>query len=452
MKRHQAQQVALSQTGDQIMLIDYPQISRHERINQILCLVLLFSSALFPLRILPGNNRIDILLIPMAAFWLIFNNLDNWQNVVKTNRKVLLMLTVFYGWIWIVAGFSPYFKTAIKYNIMYSIYVLIFIAFLLITFNQNPNKATNSNSLYHRAIFNFLCILGFFGVLEYFFPDIWVFQILGSYKYLEYYPQVSSLTQNPNHFAVLMPIGVGLGIILKKQNLINKHHFYLGMFFLFMSIALAASRNACIVFLLLMILGCVYKIFSIKEAIIYSAILLLTLLFFPIPTYRLGIRDSEIFPLIQFLTDHYIDPAALISDPKSTALSRFVLWKAAIAYTSEHPLTGVGIGVFAEHIGPEVMGRVGLHAHNIFLNVMTETGIPGLLIFLGLLGSIFRQTNLKNGRVTIFIILLLVSQLPDFFVADFTFMIVAVYFFAIACNSNAEQGDRNRSISIWQES
>jgi hypothetical protein len=36
----------------------------------------------------------------------------------------------------------------------------------------------------------------------------------------------------------------------------------------------------------------------------------------------------------------------------------------------------------------------------------------------------------------IFVILLLVSQLPDFFIADFTFMMVALYFLAIACNGN----------------
>lgn len=421
---------------------DLNQISRQHptRINQILCWVLLFSSTLFPLRILPGNNRIDILLIPIAAFLLIFKNLDNWQNVLKNNQLILSVLMVFYGWIWICALFSPYLKTAAKYNIMYSINLLVFMAFLLITSKQNEIK---TQQIYHRVIFDFLSILGFFGMLEYFFPDIWIFEILGSYKYLNYYPQVSSLMQNPNQFGSLMVIGVGLGIILNKQNSIGYYEFYLGMFFMFMSIALAASRNGWIIFVLLIILGVVYKLLTIKEAIIYSGIFVLTLLFFPIPTYRLGLRESEIFPLINNFVPDPSAPASLIPDPKSTAMSRFVLWKTAIAQTLEHPFTGIGIGVFAEHIGPQVMGRVGLHAHNIFLSISAETGFPGLLIFLGLLGSIFRQTNLKNGRVTIFVILLLVSQLPDFFIADYTFMIVAIYFLAIACNSNLEHSDRN---------
>ncbi|KOR34668.1 hypothetical protein AM228_22890 [Planktothricoides sp. SR001] len=406
-----------------------------EKINQILCIVLLFSSTLFPLRILPGNTRIDSLLIPIAACLLIFQNLTHWQTVWKTNRKILLTLTLFYGWIWVCAAFSPYVKTAIKYNIMYSIDILIFLAFLLMTVAHN---LTNIYHKYHRIIFNFLALLGFIGLVEYFFPENWFFEVFGAYNYLGHYPQVSSLMQNPNQFGTVMAIGLGLGMILKKARVIQDYEFYPGMFCLFMSLALAASRNAWIVFVLLMVLGLIYRLLTLKEAIIYSAIFIFTLLFFPIPTYRLGLRDSEIFPLIDWLTQTQAEPRGSIPDPQSTAMSRFLLWKTAIAQIIQHPITGIGIGVFAEHISPQVMGRVGLHAHNIFLNIGAETGIPGLLIFLGLLGQIMLQATLKNGPVIIFVILLLVSQLPDFFIADFTFMIVALYFLAIACQQGSE--------------
>lgn len=420
--------------------MNFAPASPKERINQIICIILLFSSTLFPLRILPGNTRIDSLLIPIAACLLIFQNLTHWQTVWKTNRKILLTLTLFYGWIWVCAAFSPYVKTAIKYNIMYSIDILIFLAFLLMTVDPN---LTNIYHKYHRIIFNFLALLGFFGIVEYFFPENWFFEVFGAYNYLGHYPQVSSLMQNPNQFGTVMAIGLGLGIILKKARVIQDYEFYPGMFCLFMSLALAASRNAWIVFVLLMVLGLIYRLLTLKEAIIYSAIFIFTLLFFPIPTYRLGLRDSEIFPLIDWLTQTQADPSSLIPDPQSTAMSRFVLWKTAIAQIIQHPITGIGIGVFAEHIGPQVMGRVGLHAHNIFLNIGAETGIPGLLMFLGLLGQIMLQATLKNGPVIIFVILLLVSQLPDFFIADFTFMIVALYFLAIACQQGSRGAGEN---------
>jgi O-antigen ligase len=411
--------------------------SPKEKINQIFCIVLLFSSTLFPVRILPGNTRIDSLLIPIAACLLIFQNLNNWQTIWKTHRKILLTLAVFYGWIWVCAVFSPYLKTAIKYNIMYSINILIFLAFLLITFDNNPIDIYHK---YHRIIFNFLALLGFIGIVEYFFPDNWFFDIFGAYDYLGHYPQVSSLMQNPNQFGTVMAIGLGLGMILKKERVIQNYEFYPGMFCLFMSLALAASRNGWIVFVLLIVLGLIYRILTLKEAIIYSAIFIFTLLFFPIPTYRLGLKGSEIFPLIDWLTQTQAEPGALIPDPQSTAMSRFLLWKTAIAQMVQHPITGIGIGVFAEHIGPQVMGRVGLHAHNLFLNIGAETGIPGLLIFLSLLGQIVLQATWKNGSVMIFVILLLVSQLPDFFIADFTFMMVALYFLAIACQQRGREG------------
>jgi O-antigen ligase len=409
--------------------------SPKEKINQILCIVLLFSSTLFPLRILPGNTRIDSLLIPITACLLIFHNLTHWQTAWKNQRKICLTLAVFYAWLWVCAVFSPYLKTAIKYNIMYSIDILIFLEFLLITVNSS---LSNIYRAYHRIIFNFLAILGFFGIIEYFFPHNWFFAIFGAYDYLGHYPQVSSLMQNPNQFGTVMAIGLGLGMILKKERVIQNYEFYPGMFCLFMSLALAASRNAWIVFVLLIVLGLIYRILTLKEAIAYTGIFIFTLLFFPIPTYRLGLRGSEIFPLINWLTQTQAEPGGLIPDPQSTAMSRLVLWKTAIAQMVQHPITGIGIGVFAEHIGPQVMGRVGLHAHNLFLNIGAETGIPGLLIFLSLLGQIILKATLKNGQVMIFVILLLVSQLPDFFIADFTFMMVALYFLVIACQQKAE--------------
>jgi O-antigen ligase len=323
---------------------------------------------------------------------------------------------------------------------MYSIDILIFLAFLLITCDANLNNIYHK---YHRIIFNFLAVLGFIGVVEYFFPDNWFFALLGAYDYLGHYPQVSSLMQNPNQFGTVMAIGLGLGMILKKERVIQNYEFYPGMFCLFMSLALAASRNGWIVFVLLIVLGLIYRILTLKEAIIYSAIFIFTLLFFPIPTYRLGLKGSEIFPLIDWLTQTQAEPGAVIPDPQSTAMSRFLLWKTAIAQIIQHPITGIGIGVFAEHIGPQVMGRVGLHAHNLFLNIGAETGIPGLLIFLTLLGQIVLKATLKNGPVMIFVILLLVSQLPDFFIADFTFMMVALYFLAIACQQRS-RGDEGQ--------
>jgi hypothetical protein len=398
-------------------------------INRILCILLLCSSILSPLRILPGNNRIDILLMPITGFGVILLNFKYFYNRLAKNRQVLLMLSIFYGWIWICAGLTPYWKTAIKYNILYSIYILIFLSFLLITW-----ESEKIYQIYHRVIFNFLSVLGGIGIIEFFFPDFWLFNYLGAHNYLNYYPRVSSLMQNPNQFGAVMTLGVIIGIILHKKKVLNSYEFYLGMLLIFAAGALAASRNGWVLFILFIILGVGYKVLTVKEAVIYSLVWLFSLLFFPIPTYRLGMTDSPIFPLMQFFTEIQLE----IPDPTSTAVSRLFIWKMAIAQTIQHPLTGIGIGVYAEHIGVQAFGRVGTHAHNLFLSLSAETGIPGLLIFLGLLGSMIRQADMKNGFVAIFVILLLVSQLPDFFIADPTFMIVAVYFFAIACNSGPD--------------
>lgn len=412
------------------MPVNIDKIAPKPFLTRIGFILLLCSSILSPLRILPGNNRIDIILMPIAAVWLILLNLKYFSNSLAKNRQVLFMLSIFYGWIWICAGFTQYWRTAIKYNILYSIYILIFLSFLLITV-----ESQKIYQIYHRVIFNFLSVLGGFGMIEFFFPDFWLFDYLGAHNYLNYYPRVSSLMQNPNQFGALMTLGVIIGIILHKKNVLNPYEFYLGMLLIFAAGALAASRNGWLLFILFIILGVAAQVLSVKDAVIYSIVWLFSLLFFPVPAYRLGLTESQIFPLMQFFTDVQLE----VPDPTSTAVSRLFIWKMAIDQTIQHPLTGIGIGVYAEHIGVQAFGRVGTHAHNLFLSLSAETGIPGLLIFLGLLGSMIRQADMKNGFVAIFVILLLVSQMPDFFIADPTFMIVAVYFLAHACNSSPDR-------------
>ena len=407
------------------------------RLNQMLCLVMLFSATPLSFRTIPEGHRLDLFSMPIWACLLIALNFKGLKRAFVENRLLLLNLGIFYGWIWICAGLSPYFKTAFINNVIYLTYILIFIALLSII--SNPSK-TGINV--HRLIFYSIVFLGFLGTLEFFFPDFWLFNGLGASN--RHYPQVMSLMTNPNPFGTLMAIGVGLATVLKKQNLIHRGEFYLGMSFLLMAIAFSSSRNGWMVFALFLLFGLFYKILSLKEAVIYSLALLSIVLFFPNPTYRFGLGESEIFPLLDTL-DNILKPYGISipeagfrsltsSDPTSTALSRFVLWKAAIAQIIKHPVTGIGVGAFAEHIGPEVMGRTGLHAHNLFLNLAAETGLPGLLIFLIFLGQIIQKAMTQHRIALTFISLILISQMPDLFVRDGTFMMVSAYCFAMVCH------------------
>lgn len=84
--------------------------------------------------------------------------------------------------------------------------------------------------------------------------------------------------------------------------------------------------------------------------------------------------------------------AAASTTPGGTILLRLTLWKAAIKVFSDHPLTGIGPGVFRyvdQYYGSLWFGSTypfvrGLSAHNLFLHYLAESGIIGVLAMLSL--------------------------------------------------------------------
>lgn len=78
------------------------------------------------------------------------------------------------------------------------------------------------------------------------------------------------------------------------------------------------------------------------------------------------------------------------SDYNFTAESgRLTMWKHGLSLMEQNPVLGVGIGQFASGVGM-VLGGHYLTAHNSFIQIGTELGLPGLAVFLGLLFSVYR--------------------------------------------------------------
>ena len=94
------------------------------------------------------------------------------------------------------------------------------------------------------------------------------------------------------------------------------------------------------------------------------------------------------------------------ADPEGSAEQRYTIWKVARAISADHPIFGVGIGTY-----PQVHERYAVRleewrpargkwaAHNTFLNVLAETGVPGLLLFIAILVSILRTLRRTGARL-----------------------------------------------------
>jgi O-antigen ligase len=95
-------------------------------------------------------------------------------------------------------------------------------------------------------------------------------------------------------------------------------------------------------------------------------------------------------PISRLLHPGYADNLA--SNARST------VWKCGLQMVQEHPLFGIGIGNFKLQVEsyqmiPGMDARIRTLAHNTYIEIAAEMGIPALLIFLGILASSFVEAE-----------------------------------------------------------
>ena len=148
-----------------------------------------------------------------------------------------------------------------------------------------------------------------------------------------------------------------------------------GMLFLVSAaVALAASRGG----LLGLIAGIAYLVWQSRNRVRNSAIL-----FVLIALPMLVVPRS---PLKRLLHPDYADTLGTETREKA--------WHAGLMMIEAKPLTGIGLGEFKPLLG-EYSGDPNFHqiAHNSYLEIAAEQGIPALLLFLWLLWETFRALS-----------------------------------------------------------
>jgi putative inorganic carbon (hco3(-)) transporter len=80
-----------------------------------------------------------------------------------------------------------------------------------------------------------------------------------------------------------------------------------------------------------------------------------------------------------------------------SARQRFEILKTGLHIATSHPVLGVGIGCYREanaRYAPQLGER---DAHNTYVNVAAEMGFPGLLLWLGLVGSVLVRVRRRRA-------------------------------------------------------
>jgi O-antigen ligase len=87
-------------------------------------------------------------------------------------------------------------------------------------------------------------------------------------------------------------------------------------------------------------------------------------------------------------------------DREGSAKGRYQIWRVAAMMINDHPIVGVGLGAYsyahqryAQDAGVDRDIRGLRDTHSTVLNVLAETGVPGLLLFLSLVGTTLFQAE-----------------------------------------------------------
>jgi O-antigen ligase len=85
------------------------------------------------------------------------------------------------------------------------------------------------------------------------------------------------------------------------------------------------------------------------------------------------------------------------ADKEHSALLRYEVYKAGMRIFADHPVVGVGIGCYNEAMGHYSRELGERDAHNTYLRLAAENGLPGLLLWLGLVGSVLVQVRRRRA-------------------------------------------------------
>jgi putative inorganic carbon (HCO3(-)) transporter len=161
--------------------------------------------------------------------------------------------------------------------------------------------------------------------------------------------------------------------------------------------ALTFSRGAAVGFVLMLVLTALMRYIKFSQLAIVALALLLVFQLFP----QYGTRLSTLSVVPDLLGG---DIGAGIGEADSSTKSRLTEMGAAALVFVDHPIAGVGPGMFkyyyidyAEAIGYKVHATVRA-AHDLYLDIAADSGSLGLFSFLGIVFMTLRNLTLARRR------------------------------------------------------
>lgn len=195
--------------------------------------------------------------------------------------------------------------------------------------------------------------------------------------------RVQGTMGHPNSYALYLTtvIPFALGLIFSKVKTSLKILLAMTLGLVILALIYSLSRSSWIDFLLIvsivLMLAVHRKLISLGVAFLIA-----------------GIVCSILLGLVLFGTDLIL--SRLTSDDQGSAYGRITLAQTALSIIKDHPWVGVGLNNYML-VSPQYDSRayspgIAFVVHNVYLLIAAETGVIGLMAFLGLLAVLMMQS------------------------------------------------------------
>lgn len=253
---------------------------------------------------------------------------------------------------------------------------LLMIAFVLsyfVVINTIENKKQFKFILY---VFSIAAVItAFYGLYQYMFGDLYSQAWLDKEMFEDIKMRVYSTFENPNVYGeyLILAIPIIVGLLWTEKGIFKKL-FWLGSLGVTMlALALTFSRGCW--------LGIILAIGLLAIMIDRRFILLgiVALLFLP-------------FVLPESIINRFLSIGNM---GDSSTSYRVYIWLGTLAMLADYWFSGIGLGITSFNTIYPIYSYNNIsapHSHNLYLQLVVEFGIVGLIIFLGMLYNFYKET------------------------------------------------------------
>lgn len=295
---------------------------------------------------------------------------------VAINKNFKLKYFKTNAWVWmfaLVIGICAVTSISLEESRNIALLMIAFVLSYFVVINTIENEKQFKFILY---IFSIAAVItAFYGLYQYMFGDLYSQAWLDKEMFEDIKMRVYSTFENPNVYGeyLILAIPIIAGLLWTEKGIFKKL-FWLGSLGVTMlALALTFSRGCW--------LGIILAIGLLAIMIDRRFILLgiVALLFLP-------------FVLPESIINRFLSIGNM---GDSSTSYRVYIWMGTLAMLADYWFSGIGLGITSFNTIYPIYSYNDIsapHSHNLYLQLVVEFGIVGLIVFLGMLYNFYKET------------------------------------------------------------